>query len=56
MLCHPHGFPVWVSPVEPGSTHDITSVRRHVFPVLNHAAATTLPVLVDLGYRGADIG
>ena len=56
VLCDPHGFPVWVSPVEPGSTHDITSARRHVFPALNHAAATTLPVLVDLGYRGADIG
>ena len=27
-----------------------------MFPVLNHAAGTWLPVLVDLGYRGADIG
>ena len=56
VLYDPHGFPVWVSPVEPGATHDITAARRHVFPVLNHAAATSLPVLVDLGYRGADIG
>lgn len=56
VLCDPHGFPVWVSQVEPGSTHDITCARRQVFPALNHAAATSLPVLVDLGYRGADIG
>ena len=27
-----------------------------MFPGLNHAAATRLPVLIDLGYRGADIG
>lgn len=45
-----------MSPVEPDSTHDITAARRHVFPVLNHAAATWLPVLVDLGYQGADVG
>jgi hypothetical protein len=45
-----------VAPAEPGSTHDITAARRHVFPALNHAAATWLPVLVDLGYVGADAG
>lgn len=56
MLIDPFGDPVWVGPVEPGSTHDITAARRHVFPALNHAAATVLPVLVDLGYRGGDIG
>ena len=56
VLYDPHGFPVWVSPVEPGCTHDITAARRHVFPTLNHAAGTWLPVLVDLGYQGADIG
>ena len=56
VLYDPHGFPIWVAPVEPGATHDITAARRHVFPALNHAAATWLPVLVDLGYRGADIG
>ena len=65
VLTDPHGDPVWggpppppvwVSPVTPGSTHDITAARRHVFPALNHAAATWLPVLCDQGYRGADIG
>lgn len=56
VIYDPHGFPVWVAPAEPGSTHDITAARRHVFPALNHAAATWLPVLVDLGYVGADIG
>lgn len=24
------GYPVWVSPVEPGSAHDITTARTHV--------------------------
>jgi hypothetical protein len=56
VLYDPHGFPIWGTTVEPGSVHDITAARRHVFPVLNHAAANRLPVLVDLGYRGADIG
>lgn len=50
------GYPIWISPVEPGSVHDITAARRHVFPTLNHAAATQLPVYCDRGYRGADIG
>lgn len=50
------GYPLWTSEVEPGSVHDITAARRHVFPALNHAAATTLPIYCDRGYRGADIG
>ena len=29
-LMRPDGLPVWVSPVEPGSTHDLTAARAHV--------------------------
>lgn len=29
------GYPVQASPVEPGSTHDITAARRHVLPALH---------------------
>jgi len=52
----PGGFPLWVSPVEPGSVHDLTAARRHALPALYHAAATGLPALADLGYDGAGIG
>jgi hypothetical protein len=48
----PDGFPLWVSPVEPGSVHDITAGRTHALPALYHAAAD-LPTLADLGYDGA---
>jgi hypothetical protein len=51
----PNGFPLWVSPVEPGSVHDITAARTHALPALYHAAAD-LPTLADPGYDGAGIG
>jgi hypothetical protein len=35
----PGGFPFWVSPVEPGSMHDLTAARTHALPALNPAAA-----------------
>src|SRR5215472_2769418 len=35
----PDGFPLWVSPVEPGSVHDITAARAHALPALYRAAA-----------------
>lgn len=50
------GYPEWVSPVEPGSTHDITAARAHVLPFLYPAAAGGLPTLTDKGYQGAGIG
>ncbi|WP_066059629.1 IS5/IS1182 family transposase [Gulosibacter bifidus] len=50
------GFPLWTSPVEPGSTHDITAARTHAFPLLYPAAAKGLPTLADKGYAGAGIG
>jgi hypothetical protein len=51
----PDGFPLWVSPVEPGSVHDITAARAHALPALYRAAAD-LPTLADPGYDGAGIG
>lgn len=56
VLCGPTGYPEWVSPVEPGSTHDITCARAHVLGALYPAAAQDLPTLTDKGYVGAGIG
>lgn len=56
VLTDPTGYPVWVGPVEPGSTHDITAARRHAFPLLYPAARAGLRVLTDKGYDGAGIG
>jgi hypothetical protein len=52
----PDGFPLWISPAEPGSMHDITAARTHALPALYRAAATGLPTLADPGYDGAGIG
>ena len=52
----PNGFPLWVSPAEPGSVHDITAARTHALPALYRAAAAGLPTLADPGYDGAGIG
>jgi hypothetical protein len=52
----PDGFPLWVSPVEPGSVHDITAARLHALPALYQAAAAGLPTLADPGYGGAGLG
>src|SRR5262249_47883811 len=41
----PHGFPLWVSEVEPGSGHGITAPRAHSRPALCPAAAAGLPAL-----------
>jgi hypothetical protein len=56
VLCDPTGYPVWVSPVTPGSTHDITAAREHVLPALYPAAAHGVPTLTDKGHQGAGIG
>ncbi|MDF2846944.1 MAG: family transposase [Oerskovia sp.] len=56
VLCDPTGYPVWVSPASPGSTHDITAARRFVLPALYRAAAAGIPTLTDKGYQGAGIG
>ena len=56
VLADPAGWPVWVSDVEPGSTHDITAARLHALPALYPTAAAGLPTLTDKGYAGAGIG
>lgn len=56
VVTDPKGFPVWVSPVEPGSTHDITAAREHALPALYPVAAQGLPTLADKGYHGDGIG
>jgi hypothetical protein len=54
--CDPGGFPLWVSAVRPGSTHDLTAARELALPALYPHAARGLPVLADKGYTGAGVG
>jgi hypothetical protein len=56
VVTDPTGFPVWTSPVEPGSTHDITAARTHCLGQLYAAASAGLPTLADKGYTGTGIG
>ena len=56
VICDPGGFPLWVSDVRPGSTHDLTAARELVLPALYPHAVRGLPVLADKGYTGAGIG
>lgn len=56
ILADPRGFPVWSSPVEPGSVHDITAARTHCLGALYKSAADGVPTLADKGYDGAGIG
>lgn len=56
VIADPTGFPLWCSPVEPGSTHDITAARTHCLGGLYPMAAAGLPTLADKGYQGAGIG
>jgi hypothetical protein len=55
-VASPAGFPLRVSPAEPGSVHDITAARIHALPALYRAAALGMPALADPGYQGAGIG
>ena len=55
-LFRPDGLPIWISPVEPGSIHDLTAARDHVLGALYAAASTGLPTLADPGYEGAGHG
>jgi len=56
VLTDPTGFPLWISAVRPGSTHDLTAARELVLPALCPHAARGLPLLADKGYTGAGIG
>ena len=55
-VMRPGGLPLWTSPAEPGSVHDITAARVHALPALYRAAALGMPALADSGYEGAGIG
>ncbi|MGH9248099.1 MAG: transposase family protein [Acidimicrobiales bacterium] len=56
-VVRPDGLPVWLSEVEPGSTHDITCARERVLGALYWAASQlNVPTLADSGYEGAGIG
>lgn len=55
-VMRPDGLPVWVSAVEPGSTHDLVAAHEHALGALYAAAAHGLPTLADPGYQGAGIG
>ncbi|MFJ2738830.1 transposase family protein [Streptomyces sp. NPDC087440] len=55
-LAAPDGTPLWVSDVEPGSTHDRAAARIHALPDLYRAARVGLPPLADIGYLGAGSG
>jgi hypothetical protein len=56
VIFDPTGFPLWVSDVRPGSTHDLTAARELVLPALYPHAARGLPGLTDKGYTGAGVG
>jgi DDE superfamily endonuclease len=58
VVCDPTGFPVAVSDVQPGSTHDLAAARVTGFLAALHAAAALLGLvaLADKGYDGAGIG
>lgn len=56
VLSDPTGFPFWTSPVEPGSTHNLTAARSHFLGALYRAASQGLPTLTDKEYTGAGIG
>ena len=51
-LAAPDGTPLWVSDVEPGSTHDLAAARIHSLSDLYRAARRGLPALADIGYLG----
>lgn len=53
VLADADGRPLWTSPVEPGSTHDLAAARAHVLPALYWAASVAglgLATLADKGY------
>lgn len=56
VLTDPGGFPLWVSAVRPGCTHDMRAARELVLPALYPHTARGLPVLTDKGYTGAGVG
>jgi hypothetical protein len=56
-LATPDGFPLWVSPVLPGSRNDLSAARDlDIVGALTAAAADGLPTLADKAYHSAGIG
>jgi DDE superfamily endonuclease/Helix-turn-helix of DDE superfamily endonuclease len=55
-VMRPDGLPIWISPVEPGSIHDLICAQEHALGALYAAAARGLPTLADPGYHRAGIG
>jgi hypothetical protein len=53
LLASRNGYPLWTSPVTPGSFHDITAAREHCLGAL---VACRIPILADKAYRAAGIG
>ena len=57
VLADTAGRPRWLSPVEPGSTHDITAARAHALHALYAAwGRWGLATLADKGYIGTGAG
>jgi len=56
-LATPDGFPLWTSPVLPGSRNDLSAARDlDIVGALTAAAATGLPTLADKAYHSAGHG
>lgn len=56
-IMEPDDFPLRLSEVEPGSTHDLTAARAHVLGALYWAYShLDLPTLADGGYEGTGTG
>jgi hypothetical protein len=56
-LANPDGFPLWTSPVLPGSRNDLSAARDlDIVGALTAAAAEGLPTLADKAYHSAGIG
>jgi hypothetical protein len=56
-LASPHGFPLWTSPVLPGSRNDLSAARDlDIVGALTAAAAQGLTTLADKAYHSAGIG
>jgi hypothetical protein len=56
-LSHAAGFPLWVSDVQPGHTHDLVAAHAEgATGALCASAAQGLPTLADKAYQSSGIG
>ena len=57
MVSDTAGRPLWTSPVEPGSTHDLAAARAHALPALYEAWRTNkVATLADKAYLRTGTG